>query len=339
MADTTEYTEKKTGGKTFGQSQKTLRIEQILMERTDEDHKLTAEEIGHILEQDYDGLTAERKAIYRYIEAMKDADIDVSHESDGYFVASRTFELPELKLLVDAVQSSKFITEKKSAELIKKLGTLASTYQAKSLRRQVYAAGRIKSMNESIYRSIDGIHTALIDNRRITFMYFDWNEKKEKVYHHEGKLYRADPLLLSWDDENYYLIAQDVDAEKIKHFRVDKMDKITVTDEVAKTKKLTVDAISGYTDRHFGMFGGEEVKVVLKCRNDLAGVIIDRFGKDTPFRSSGDGYFTVTVNVAESMHFFTWILNFGGGVSIVSPDSVKTRFKDFVAEANKWVNE
>ena len=325
--------------KTYGQSQKTLLIEQILMERTDEDHKLTAEEIGRILEEENEGLSAERKAIYRYIDAMKDVDIDVSHESDGYFIAGRTFELPELKLLVDAVQSSKFITEKKSAELIKKLGTLASTHQAKSLKRQVYAAGRIKSMNESIYRSIDGIHTALIENRRITFLYFDWNEKKEKVYRHDGTLYVADPLLLSWDDENYYLIAQDVEADKIKHFRVDKMDKISVTEDRAKTKKLTVDGISGYTDRHFGMFGGEEVKVVLKCRNDLAGVIIDRFGKDTSFRPSGDSHFTVTVNVAESVHFFTWILNFGGGVSIVSPDSVKHRFKSFVADANKWVNE
>lgn len=342
MAQKTEKKDKKdkkTVGKTFGQSQKTLCIEQILMEYTDEDHKLTAEEIGHILEEEYEGLRAERKAIYRYIDAMKDVDIDVCHDSEGYFIASRDFELPELKLLVDAVQSSKFITEKKSAELIKKLGTLASTHQAKTLHRQVYAAGRIKAMNESIYRSIDGIHTALLGNRRITFMYFDWNEKKEKVYRHGGKPYTADPLLLCWDDEKYYLIAQDTEVGKIKHFRVDKMDKISVTEEPAKTKKLTVDEISGYTDRHFGMFGGEEVKVVLKCSNELAGVILDRFGKDVPFRPSGEDHFTLTVNVAESVHFFTWILNFGGGVSIVSPDSVKTRFKNFVADANKWVNE
>ena len=329
----------KKGGKTYGQSQKTLRIEQILFERTDEDHKLTAEDIAHILETDFEGLSAERKAVYRYIDAMRDVDIDVNHESDGYFIASRTFELPELKLLVDAVQSSKFITEKKSAELIKKLGTLASTHQAKSLRRQVYAAGRIKSMNESIYRSIDGIHTALIGNRRITFRYFDWNEKKEKVYRHDGKEYTADPLLLCWDDEKYYLIAYDVEAQKIKHFRVDKMDHMHITENIAKTKKLTSDEIAGYTDRHFGMFGGEEVKVTLRCRNHLAGVIIDRFGKDMTFRTSPDGYFTVSVSVAESVHFFTWILNFEGGVSIVSPAGVKDRFRKFVNDTYSWVNE
>ena len=329
----------KKGGKTYGQSQKTVRIEQILFERTDEDHKLTAEDIGDILEEEYCGLTAERKAIYRYIDALRDCDIDVNHEPDGYFIASRVFELPELKLLVDAVQSSKFITEKKSDELIKKLGTLASTYQAKSLRRQVYAAGRIKSMNESIYRSIDGIHTALIENRRITFRYFDWNEKKEKVYRHDGGEYTADPLLLCWDDEKYYLIAYDVTAEKIKHFRVDKMDHMHITDVVAKTRKLTSEEIAGYTDRHFGMYGGEEVKVNLRCRNDLAGVIIDRFGKDATFRTSPDGYFTVTVSVAESVHFFTWILNFEGGVSIVSPEGVKKRFKKFVSDTYSWACE
>jgi len=330
---------KKTGGKTFGQSQKTLRIEQILMERTDEDHKLTAEQIGQILEDEYKGLTAERKAIYRYIDALEDADIDVCHDSEGYFIASRTFELPELKLLVDAVQSSRFITEKKSSELIKKLGTLASSHQAKSLRRQVYASGRIKSMNESIYRSIDGIHSALIENKRITFLYFDWNEKKERIYRHGGVEYVADPLLLCWDDEKYYLIARDLREDKIKHYRVDKMEKIRVTDDIAASPKLTSDEIEGYTSRHFGMYGGDEVKAVLRCRNELAGVIIDRFGKDVPIRPTSDGYFTATVSVAESVHFFTWILNFGGGVSIASPDGLKTRFKSFVADANKWVNE
>ena len=329
----------KKGGKTYGQSQKTLRIEQMLLERTDEDHKLTAEVIAQILENEYVGLTAERKAIYRYIDALRDVDIDVNHDSDGYFIASRTFELPELKLLVDAVQSSKFITEKKSSELIKKLGTLASTHQAKTLRRQVYAAGRIKSMNESIYRSIDGIHTALIENKRITFQYFDWNEKKEKVYRHNGGVYTADPLLLCWNDEKYYLIAYDIEAEKIKHFRVDKMDRMHMTDDIAKTKKFTSDEIAGYTDRHFGMYGGEEVKVALRCRNDLAGVIIDRFGKDVTFRTSPDGYFTVSVPVAESVHFFTWVLNFEGGVSIVSPAGVKERFKKFVSDSYGWVNE
>lgn len=323
---------------TGGVSQKTLLIEKILTERTDDEHKLTAEEICRILEADYDGVTAERKAIYRYIDAIRDTDADVCRDGEGYFIASRTFELPELKLLVDAVQSSKFITEKKSAELIKKLGTLASVHQAKSLRRQVYASGRVKSMNESIYRSIDGIHTALLENRRIMFMYFDWNEKKEKVYRNEGEMYTAEPLLLCWDDEKYYLIAKDVNADKIKHFRVDKMDKIRITDTVSKAKKLTSDEIAGYNSRHFGMFGGDEIKTVLKCKNELAGVIIDRFGKDVPFYPSEDGYFTLAVNVAESVHFFTWILNFEGAVSIVSPEGVKKRFRDFVAEANKWVN-
>lgn len=319
--------------KTYGQSQKTLLIERILTERTDEEHKLTADEIGQILEEEREGLTAERKAIYRYIDALKDVDMDVCRDADGYFIASRTFELHELKLLVDAVQSSKFITEKKSAELIAKLETLVSRHQAKSLRRHVLVAGRIKSMNESIYISVDRLHTALMENRRITFRYFDWNEKKEKVFRHGGELYLVEPLTLCWDDENYYLIARDVRADKIKHYRVDKMEHITVTDEPSLSRGLTSDEIAMYKDRHFAMFGGDEVLAVLRFSNNMAGVIIDRFGKDVQIRPAGDGYSTVTVKVVESVHFFTWILNFGGSVAIASPDGLRERFKRFVEDA------
>lgn len=323
--------------KTFGQSQKTLLLARILMERTDEEHKLTAEELSQILRDEYEGMDAERKSIYRYISALIDVGIDVEHDSEGYYIASREFEIAELKLLCDAVQSSRFITEKKSHELIEKLGTLASSYQASRLQRQIYVSGRIKSMNESIYYSVDSIHTALLESRRISFCYFDWNEKKEKIFRNGGERYTVEPLALCRDDENYYLIATDVSVGRIKHFRVDKMERISVEKEPVSISGDARGEMVGYRDRHFGMFGGEEELVVLRCKNELAGVILDRFGKSTPFHPSGDGHFTVSVHIAESVHFFTWLLNFGGGITVVSPEGVKNRFCGFVKESYKWV--
>ncbi|MBQ3574383.1 MAG: WYL domain-containing protein [Clostridia bacterium] len=320
---------------------KLLYLAKIFSEETDDAHGLTLPQIIEKLSA-YD-ISADRKTLYQDFEELRRFGYDLISEQIGhstyYFLGARDFVLPELKLLVDSVQAAKFITDKKSHELIRKLEALVSRHQAQQLHRQVFISGRVKAMNESIYYNIDKLHEAINADRKIRFQYYRWNAKKEMELRHNGSWYCVSPWTLSWDDEKYYLIAYDIDAGKIKHFRVDKMDRINITEDMAKTVKLTSDEIAGYTDRHFGMFGGEEVKVVLKCKNELAGVILDRFGKDVPFRPSGDEYFSVTVNVAESVHFFTWILNFGGGVSIVSPEGVKHRFKSFVADANKWVNE
>ena len=300
-------------------------LAQIMLERTDEDHYLTMPEIMAALGE-YD-ITADRKTIYADLRDLEQLGIEIEGEAVGnryhYHVISRTFEVAELKLLVDAIQSSKFITERKTNTLIKKLEKLVSKYDAMKLQRQVYVSGRIKTMNESIYYTIDAIHHAISENKKIQFQYFQWNVKKEMELRHDGAYYQISPWGLSWDDENYYLVGYDSAADKIKHFRVDKMLRIQMTEESREGrehfKKLDM---ADYSKKSFGMFGGKEQRVKLLVENRMAGVIIDRFGKDLMMIPAGDDKFTVNVDVHVSGQFLGWIISLGEGVKIVGPDEV-----------------
>ena len=300
-------------------------LAQIMLERTDEDHYLTMPEIMAALGE-Y-GMTADRKTIYADLRDLEQLGIEIEGESVGnryhYHVISRTFEVAELKLLVDAIQSSKFITERKTNTLIKKLEKLVSKYDAMKLQRQVYVSGRIKTMNESIYYTIDAIHHAISENKKIQFQYFQWNVKKEMELRHEGAYYHISPWGLSWDDENYYLVGYDSEAGKIKHYRVDKMLRIRMTEEEREGrehfKKLDM---ADYSKKSFGMFGGKEKRVKLLVDNSMAGVIIDRFGKDLMMIPAGDNQFTVNVDVHVSGQFLGWIISLGEGVKIVAPEEV-----------------
>ena len=197
---------------------KLIYIIKYLMENTDENHKATMQDIIKYLES-YD-ITAERKSIYADMETIRDIGIDVVGEKIGrnfyYYIASRDFEIAELKLLVDAIQSSKFMTEKKSQDLIKKLEGLVSVHGAKQLQRQVYVSGRTKTLNESVFYNIDALHNAIGSNRKIKFQYFRWNLKKEMELRRNGEFYEVSPWALLWEDENYYLIAHDKEEDKIK---------------------------------------------------------------------------------------------------------------------------
>ena len=300
-------------------------LAQIMLERTDEDHYITMPEIMAALGE-YD-ITADRKTIYADLRDLEQLGIEIEGEAVGnryhYHVISRTFEVAELKLLVDAIQSSKFITERKTNTLIKKLEKLVSKYDAMKLQRQVYVSGRIKTMNESIYYTIDAIHHAISENKKIQFQYFQWNVKKEMELRHDGAYYQISPWGLSWDDENYYLVGYDSAADKIKHFRVDKMLRIQMTEESREGrehfKKLDM---ADYSKKSFGMFGGKEQRVKLLVENRMAGVIIDRFGKDLMMIPAGDDKFTVNVDVHVSGQFLGWIISLGEGVKIVGPDEV-----------------
>lgn len=314
---------------------KILYLMKIFLERTDEDHALSMPELIQALSE-Y-GINAERKSIYADIEALREYGVDVEvcrGKSVGYYVGGRLFELPELKLLVDAVQSSRFITRKKSGELIKKLSGMASIYEAMQLRRQVYVANRIKAQNESIYYNIDAIHTAILKNSRITFQYFDWTPDKKRQLRHDGMWYSVSPWALTWDDENYYLIAYDSAVGDIRHYRVDKMQKITPTAEMRDGKGVFEDFdMAVYSRQMFGMFGGERVSVVLDCDDSLAGVIIDRFGEEVSIRKGGNGRFEATVNVFVSPVFLSWVISLGGRARIVSPDGVAEQLKALAAAA------
>lgn len=318
------------------QKLKLIYLIKIMLERTDEDHGLTMPEILAALEA-YD-VSAERKSIYNDFETLRTLGIDVVQEQQGktylYHVASRQFELAELKLLVDAIQSSKFITEKKSKQLIKKLEGFASCYEAKQLQRQVYVSGRIKTMNESIYYNVDEIHNAIASNKKIRFQYFQWNIKKETELRKSGQFYEISPWALSWDNENYYMIGYDSEAKRIKHYRVDKMLKSTCIEEEREGKELFDEFdIATYTRKSFGMYGGEEQAVKLEFDNNLVGVVIDRFGKDIIIAPADQSHFTVNVNVAVSDQFLGWVFALGDGAKILGPENVVEQMKELMKKA------
>jgi len=313
------------------QKNKLMCLLQILMENTDDNHCITMPQIVKELENR--GIKAERKSLYSDIKALREMDVDVIGEREGrtfkYHIASRQFQLVELKLLVDAIQSSKFITAKKSNELIKKLETLTSVHEAKQLQRQVYVSGRVKTMNESIYYNVDDIHGAISNNKVIRFQYYRWNEKKERELRKDGAFYEVSPWGLSWDDENYYMIGYDSKAEQIKHYRVDKMLNISQLDNKREGKEhFDKFDMADYSKKSFGMFSGKDEHVKLLCSNEMANVIIDRFGKNIIMAPADDGYFTTFVNVAVSEPFLGWIFALGDKVKIVSPQNVVEKMKE-----------
>lgn len=305
-------------------------LAEIMLKNTDEDHYITMSEIMKKLAL-YE-ITADRKSIYQDLRDIERLGIEVEGEVFGksyhYHVISRDFELPELKLLVDAIQASKFITERKSYALIKKLEKLVSKYDAQKLQRQVYVDGRIKTMNESIYYAVDTIHHAISENRKIKFQYFQWNVKKEMELRHDGAWYHISPWGLSWDNENYYLVGYDTDADLIKHYRVDKMLHISMSEEnregKERFKKLDM---ADYAKKSFGMFGGDEQTVKLFVHNDLAGVIIDRFGKDAMLIPADNTHFTVNIDVHVSRQFLGWVFSLGEMVKIMGPEDVVEQMK------------
>ena len=306
------------------QKLKILYVAKIL-NTTDEEHPITCEEILRYLEAN--GIEAERKTVYSDIEALQNFGMDiVLQRGKGYFLASRTFELPELRLLVDAVQCSRFVTQKKTLELIGKLETLCGKAQAQKLNGQVFVFNRIKAMNESIYYTVDAVQEAITDGKQITFRYFDYAADKRRVFRHDGKIYRVDPCALVWEDENYYLIAREEGV--LKHFRVDKMEGITVCNQACASQERFDPA--DYVKGVFGMFGGERETVKLSVHNRLAGVILDRFGKEITLIPQDDEHFTVSVNVAVSPQFYSWVAGLTDQAKILSPQSVKEGMKAFL---------
>ena len=316
--------------KGINQKLKLLYLVKIFMEETDDDHGLTMPQL--ISKLNAYGVNADRKTIYMDLEELRTFGFDIITEQDGrswyYHVGAREFELPELKLLVDSVQSAKFITDRKSNELIRKIESLASKYDARKLQRQVFITGRVKTMNESIYYNVDKLHEAIGTDRQIRFRYFQWNVNKEMELRRDGAWYRTSPWGLMWDDENYYLVAYSAEDCKIKHFRVDKMLNISITEQRREgQQEFEQFDLPHYTRSLFGMFSGEEKKVTIEADNDLVGVMIDRFGKDIIIAPEGEDRFRITVTVAVSNQFLGWIIALGDGVKIVGPEEVVEKMR------------
>lgn len=307
------------------QKLKIVYIMDYLLKNSDEQHPVTVAALIEELESR--GISAERKSIYDDIECLRDYGLDIVKSSggrnSGYYVAERSFELPELKLLVDSVQCSKFITQKKTLSLIKKIGSLASVHDAQQLKRQVYVKNRIKTMNESIYYNVDEIHRGIGENKKIRFHYFEYGVDKKKRFRRNGEWYVISPYSLGWDDENYYLVGYDSEAKKIKHFRVDKMADIQTVEEPRDGRESYEALDMGiYSRKTFGMFTGDETAVKLRFSKDLVGVVLDRLGRDVMLIPDGDEHFTVTTDIVISPQFFAWIFGFAGRAEILSPSHV-----------------
>ncbi|MBQ4054155.1 MAG: WYL domain-containing protein [Clostridia bacterium] len=319
--------------RTQGQKLKLLYIEKMLSQESDEGHPISTKRLIEMLGAQ--GISCERKAIYDDIEALRQFGHDIEKidgKYGGYSLISRKFELPELKLLVDAVHSSKFITKKKSDGLITKLASLVSRHEAVELKRDIYTE-RTKSDNEKVFLNVDAIHSAIQNDRRISFLYFEWQRDKKKHYRRNGQRYEVSPSSLLWDDENYYLIAFDHNSGQRRHYRVDKMDSIC-TEELAREGLELIGEFNAdeYSKSVFGMFGGEQRSVTLLCENSMAGVIFDRFGISIPVRYTDSEHFEVTVKITVSPQFYAWVFGLGGAVRITGPDDVAAKMKEHAAK-------
>ncbi len=327
--------------KSENQKQKILVLLDLFKSKTDEEHGVTTSDIIDYLAEH--GIKAERKTVYADLNTLKEYGYEISKEKkDGnyyYTLLDRDFQLPELKLLVDAVQASKFISAKKSSELIKKIENLASVYQAKQLQRQVFVSNRIKTNYENVYYNVDELNLAINENRKIKFDYYEWNLSKEMVLRKNGHKNDISPWSLAWDDENYYLVAFDGNSGIIKHYRVDKMRKIEILDEARDGREEfeEFDAAK-YAKKVFGMFTGDEQRVKIQFDNKLIGVVIDRFGQDIMIIPKGVDQFVVNVNVKVSNMFLGWIIGLGDGAKILEPESVVDEVKQITERLKEQYN-
>ena len=323
------------------QKQKLLYLAKYFMERTDESHTVSTPKLIEYLAAN--DIKAERKSIYDDIATLQDFGMDIVKEPGprgGYFLASREFELAEVKLLVDLVQSAKFLTPKKSRKLIKKLEREVSKNDAVTLQRQVVVSDRNKTVNENIYYNVDIIYEAIAKNTQIRYQYFEWNVKKEMQLRRKGSYYEVSPWLLTWDNENYYLVGYDSAAGMIKYYRVDKMLHITRTDKLREGReefeKLDIAAMSRRT---FGMFAGEERTVQLVCDNSLTNVIVDRFGTNVSLRPFDEEHVLVRIEVEVSSQFFGWLAGLSDRVKIHAPEDVAEDYRKYLSGILKKYEE
>lgn len=314
------------------QKQKLLYILKMLHEKSNEEHPIKMDAILAML--DKEGIKAERKSIYNDMDTLRDFGYDIvltKGKNGGYFLASRDFEAAELKVLVDAVSASRFITAKKSKELITKITKLADDHEAKNLKREVYVVNRVKSDNESIFYNVDEIHRAIDENRQISFKYLEYSINKEVRYRKSGKTYHVSPWALTWNEEKYYLIAYDAESKVMKHYRVDKIKEIKILNEI----RLTADGnkhfdVAEYCNQFFGMYSGRKEILTVCFPNTLMSVVIDRFGKDITVHVKDETSFTARIPVAVSPQLFGWITGLGSEVQIISPEYVVEEYKEYL---------
>lgn len=309
---------------------KILYVMKILKEETDENHCLTAKQISERLKM-Y-GIEADRRSIYDDIEVLSEYGMDIIKESGnkGWFLGEREFELAELKLLIDAVKTSKFISLKKTDILVKKLKKFTNEHNVKDLDREIIL-NVIKTNNKWIYYSIDSVHKAIAENHKITFQYSEWTENKEIRLRKNGQIYEVSPWGVLWSEEQYYLLAYESCNDEIRHYRIDRMCNVSIVENtVREGEKDYKDYIFLFTSKMFAMYGGEDEWVELKCSNYMANVIIDRFGTDLLFTKVGNSHFLVRVLITISPQFWGWITSMGGDIEIVGPEKIRNEYINYI---------
>ena len=314
--------------KSSNQKAKILYLMRFLLENTDEEHPAGITEIADALKRN--GICAERKSLYDDIALLRDFGLDVIMVKEGrhtgYFIGSRDFQDAELKYLADSVESSNFITRNKTKQLISKIAGLTSVYKGAQLERQVHVRNRVKNMEESVYINVDRIFTAINEDRKIRFRYFEYDIMLNRTLKRNGECYEVSPFAMVFVDQNYYLIAYD---SGIRHYRVDRMTQITLTGRKREgAEEYNKIDLSTYTSKVFHMFNGEERSVRIRFQNHLIGSVVDRFGTDIPVVREEDGWFSTTLNVAVSPQFYAWLYGFGEEAEILSPEEVRTGMKD-----------
>ena len=319
--------------KSDNQKLKIFYILDYLEAHSNEKNPIRASELITMLDRQHN-IRCDRKTVYSDIAALQDYGVDIVSlpgKNGGYYIASRNFELPELKLLIDAVQSSRYLTEKKSRELIEKLCSQCNEQDAKLMRRTVLVSGRVKSMNETIYYNVDAIQEAIAQNKQISFRYFDWDFGGKRKY--RDKEYLASPYGLCQDNENCYLLAFS-SRYGVTSYRVDRMTDITLTeDNRIPCPELTGKALHDHANRLFQMYSGDALDVKMRFHKSLLNVVIDRFGKNTMLIPDGENHFNFTVNVAISPMFLSWVIGFGAKAKILYPQSVADACKALCMEA------
>ena len=319
--------------KSDNQKLKIFYILDYLEKNSHEEHPVRATELIDMLDRDHN-IKCDRKTVYSDIAALMDYGVDIitkTGKNGGYYIAARNFELPELKLLVDAVQSSRYLTEKKSRELIEKLCRECSVHDATLVRRNVLVSGRVKSMNETIYYSVDTIQEAIAENRQIRFRYFDWGIDGKRRY--REKDYHASPYGLCQDNENCYLLAHSP-RHGITSYRVDRMSDIQMMEEKrTPCPELTGKALMEHANQLFQMFAGDAVDVKMRFHRDLANAVIDKFGRNTMLIPDGADHFVFTVKVAVSPMFLSWVIGFGKMARILYPASVVAQCRQMCLDA------
>ena len=319
--------------KSFNQKLKILYLMQAFMERTDREHPMSVPDL--ILYLDGYGISVERKTVYEDIETLRIFGMKIENRREkpsGYYLADRDFSFPELKILMDAVQSSRFITERQSRELVRKLEHLTSISEAKRLQSQTSVLSGSKAVNREIYDSIQKICDAMADNRQICFNYYEWDFSRELKPKRDGARYRVSPWKMIWKNENYYLLCLDENSGVLKHYRVDKMMHVEVIEKQKRNGgNIFRDFDLGkFSSGTFGMFGGMERSVRMEFENQFVGTVLDHFGRDVMLIPKDEKHFSMQAQIKVGTQFFGWLAGLGSGAVIVSPDNIRREYVAFL---------